>query len=78
MSLNFSKEKLKIHQKQISQKNAMDAIFLCIEALYPNAFKLFQILATLPVSSATNERTFSTLKRIKNYLRNSTSEVFII
>ncbi|XP_060848161.1 52 kDa repressor of the inhibitor of the protein kinase-like [Rhopalosiphum padi] len=55
-------------------KNAMEAIYICNEAMYPNIFKLLKILATLPVSSATNERTFSTLKRIKTYLRNSTSE----
>jgi len=59
-------------------KNAMEAIYICNEAMYPNIFKLLKILATLPVSSATNERTFSTLKRIKTYLRNSTSEVCLI
>ena len=32
------------------------------------------MLATLPVSSASNERSFSTLKRIKTYLRNSVGE----
>jgi len=31
-------------------------------------------VATLPVTTATPERTFSTLKRIKNYLRNATGE----
>lgn len=58
-------------------KNAMDALIVCNKIMFPNVFKLLQILATLPVSSATNERSFSTLKRIKTYLRNSTSEVFI-
>ena len=33
-----------------------------------------QLLAKLPVSSATNEWSFSTLKRIKTYLRNSLGE----
>jgi len=32
------------------------------------------ILVTLPVSTASSERSFSTLKRLKSYLRNSTSE----
>lgn len=58
-------------------KNAMDALFVCNRVMFPNVFKLLQILATLPVSSATNERSFSSLKRIKTYLRNSTSEVYI-
>ena len=33
-----------------------------------------QLFATLPVSTATAERSFSTLRRLKTYLRNSTSE----
>lgn len=48
---------------------------MCNQLIYPNIFKLLQILVTLPVSSAMNERTFSNLKRIKTYLRNSMSEV---
>jgi len=52
---------------------ALEAI--CNQSIYSNKFKLLQILVTLPVSSATNERTFSNLKRINTYLRNSMSEV---
>ncbi|CAI6344856.1 unnamed protein product [Macrosiphum euphorbiae] len=55
-------------------KNAMDALSVCNRVMFPNVFKLLQILATHPVSSASNERSFSTLKRIKTYLRNSKSE----
>ena len=33
--------------------------------------KLLGILITMPISSSKAERTFSTLKRIKNYLRNT-------
>ncbi|KAF0740561.1 52 kDa repressor of the inhibitor of the protein kinase-like [Aphis craccivora] len=55
-------------------KNALEALTLCNISIYPNIFKLLQILATLPVSSSSNERTFSNLKRIKTYLRNSISE----
>ena len=36
---------------------------------------LIQILATLPVTTATNERSFSALKYLKTYLRNTTKEV---
>jgi len=32
---------------------------------------LLTIISTLPVSTTTAERTFSTLRRIKSYLRNS-------
>ncbi|ESN97057.1 hypothetical protein HELRODRAFT_153381, partial [Helobdella robusta] len=41
---------------------------------FPNVKALLRILATLPVSTATAERSFSSMKRIKPYLRNSTSE----
>ncbi|CAF0831184.1 unnamed protein product, partial [Brachionus calyciflorus] len=42
-----------------------------LKNLFPNINKLFQIYLTIPVSSATPERTFSCLKRIKTWLRNS-------
>lgn len=46
----------------------------CNKILYPNIWKLLQILVTIPMSTATPERTFSSLKRLKTYLRNSTGE----
>ena len=42
---------------------------------YPSSAVLIQILATLPVTTATNERLFSALKYLKTYLRNTTKEV---
>lgn len=54
--------------------NAIDALNNCNEQLFPNIFCLLKILATLPVTTATPERSFSTLKRLKTYLRNSTGE----
>lgn len=42
--------------------------------IYSQIYKLLQILITLPITSCEAERSFSTLKRIKSYLRNSTSE----
>ncbi len=38
-------------------------------ATYPNVFTALLIFVTIPVSNASSERTFSALKRIKNYLR---------
>ncbi len=38
--------------------------------LLPNLNTVFRILLTMPVSSATCERSFSTLRRLKNYMRN--------
>ena len=54
--------------------SAVEAFVTCNQDLYPNLSMLLRILATLPVSTATAERSFSTLKKIKSYIRNSTSE----
>ena len=42
---------------------------------YPSLVVLIQILATPPVTTATNKRSFSALKYLKTYLRNTTNEV---
>lgn len=55
-------------------KDALSALRHCEENILPNIKTLLHILAVLPVSTSENERTFSTLHRLKNYLRNSTSE----
>ena len=39
-----------------------------------NAFNHKHILATLPVTTATNERSFSNLRYLKNYLRSTMEE----
>eukprot|EP00102_Acyrthosiphon_pisum_P013760 XP_008183460.1 PREDICTED: zinc finger MYM-type protein 1-like [Acyrthosiphon pisum] len=36
---------------------------------FPNLYKLLQIAITIPISSATCERSFSSMRRIKNWLR---------
>ena len=65
---------LKLFHQRLSRlpslpRNAVDALTVCDKVIYPNVNRLLQLWATLPVSSATNERSFSTLKRIKTYLR---------
>ncbi|XP_025205786.1 52 kDa repressor of the inhibitor of the protein kinase-like [Melanaphis sacchari] len=47
------------------------ALIICNEQIYPNIFLLLKILCTLPVSTTSPERMFSTLKRVKTYLRNT-------
>jgi hypothetical protein len=54
-------------------KNALDALSHCPESFYPNLRIMLQTLATLPVSAASAERTFSVLKRVKSYLRSTMS-----
>ena len=54
--------------------SAVEACGECTSEFYPNINKLLKILVTLPISTSTAERSFSTLKRLKTYLRNSTGE----
>ncbi|KAF0749808.1 52 kDa repressor of the inhibitor of the protein kinase-like [Aphis craccivora] len=58
----------KLKKLEMKPKNSIDALKLCNSDIYPGVNKLFQILAKLPISTASNERTFSSLKRIKKYL----------
>jgi len=46
----------------------------CENTIFPCIYKLLKILITLPVTTATSERSFSTLKRLKTYLRNTTGQ----
>ena len=47
------------------------ALCACLADNHPNVYILLTILGTLPVSTATNERSFSTMRRLKTYLRSS-------
>ena len=42
-----------------------------LKEIYPNIYIVIRILLTIPVSTASAERSFSKLKLIKNYLRNT-------
>jgi hypothetical protein len=44
------------------------------EEAFPETYKLCSLVSTIPVSTATVERTFSCMKRIKTTVRNSQSE----
>lgn len=52
----------------------LNALSVCDSFIFPHIYTLLKILCTLPVSTATSERTFSTLKLLKTYLRNTISE----
>ncbi|CAF0797609.1 unnamed protein product [Rotaria sordida] len=52
----------------------IDAYVQCAEAFYPNIKVLLQIFSTLPVTTASTERTFSVLKLLKTYLRSTMSQ----
>ena len=49
--------------------NAIDALTSCSNDFFPNVRTLQIIAATIPVTTATLERTFSTVKLLKSYLR---------
>lgn len=49
--------------------NLLQTVDLCDTDLYPSINVCLRILATLPVSAATAERTFSTFRRLKTWLR---------
>lgn len=53
----------------------IDSLHLCNSAIFPNIHNMLKVCATLPVSVASAERSFFSLKRIKSYLRNATGEI---
>ena len=54
-------------------ETALDALSVCRRDFYPNIHILLRITATLPVTTA--ERSFSTLKCLKTYLRSTIDQV---
>lgn len=55
-------------------KSAIEALHICNKSMFTLIFDLLTIMATLPVTTCSCERSFSSLKFLKNYLRNSTSQ----
>lgn len=55
-------------------KNFIDSLNACNQSFYANVYNMLKHCATIPITIATPERTFSTLKRVKTYLRNSMKE----
>ena len=59
----------KIQRSERIPNTGFEALDIC------NNYFLLKVLCTLPVSTSSPERMFSTLKRVKTYLRNTMSEV---
>ncbi|CAI6376422.1 unnamed protein product [Macrosiphum euphorbiae] len=53
---------------------ALESYMHCDEDMFSTIRKLLQVLATLPVSVASAERSFSTLRRLKTWLRSRMTE----
>ena len=49
----------------------METLIHCNSVFFRNIFTLMQIFVTLPVSTATGERSFSSLAYLKNYRRST-------
>ena len=47
------------------------ALAVCDQQAFCNVFAILQLLATIPISSASCERSISTLRYLKTYLRNT-------
>lgn len=60
--------------KSEAPKSALRALRVCDKTHLPAIHTLLQIFVTLPVTTASSERSFSSLRRLKTYLRNSTGE----
>ena len=54
--------------------HAIQALEFCDADVYPNLRKLLMIFATLPVTTASSERSFSTMRRLKTDLRSAMGE----
>lgn len=65
---------IKWQRNQNIPKSIPDLIHDCDKEMYPNMNIFLRILAALPVSIATAERSFSTLRRVKTWLRASMVE----
>ena len=57
--------------KRPHPSNAVEALEICDKEVFPNLHTLLVILCTLPVTTATAERSFSGLRRLKTYLRST-------
>jgi len=53
-------------------KNSTDGIKKIVnQEVFPNLYKLMQVALMISVSSATCERSFSSMRRLKNWMRTS-------
>lgn len=68
---------VKLWRRRIFDKNInspIEALDICNATAFPNVHQILLVMAALPVTTSTNERSFSTLRRLKNYLRSTMSE----
>ena len=57
----------------VKSTNLQEAVFAS-DLMFPNIHIILKVLLTMPVSTASAERSFSSLRRLKTYLRSNMSE----
>uniref|UniRef100_A0ABD2XCV9 HAT C-terminal dimerisation domain-containing protein n=1 Tax=Trichogramma kaykai TaxID=54128 RepID=A0ABD2XCV9_9HYME len=66
--------RLHCENKKITSCSALELLDHCDDEVFPIVTMLLKILATLPISSCNAERSFSSLRRIKDWLRSTMSK----
>ena len=60
---------LKDSHPDLKKLTSMDCFVDCLRQLFSEVIKLVKLYLTVPLSNATAERSLSTLRRVKTYLR---------
>lgn len=76
--LEHWQQKFKLLPKSKFPDSAENILSDCDRDIYPIIHQLLRILATLPVSNASAERSFSSLRRIKTWLRTTMTETRLV
>ncbi|GBM56200.1 hypothetical protein AVEN_18102-1 [Araneus ventricosus] len=58
-----------------SKSSVIEKLNRCEKEMFPNIHELLRIVAVIPMTTATPERSYNTLRRLKTYLRNTTGEI---
>ncbi|GBN42937.1 hypothetical protein AVEN_228888-1 [Araneus ventricosus] len=58
-----------------SKSSVIEKLNRCEKEMFPNIHELLRIVAVILMTTATPERSYSTLRRLKTYLRNTTGEI---
>lgn len=64
-----------VNQQSLQTMEEVYLVLSSMQTAFPDLFLLVHAALTIPVSSATAERSFSTLKHIKSYLRSTMCEI---
>jgi len=69
--LNHAKLIIEAIKPKVQTLHGVVAVLLPLKAAFPRLLAVYQVALTLPVSTASCERSFSCAKRVKTYLRTS-------